>query len=60
MDIEKEIDDARRIRDAGANEKRKEDHPSSSSRKKRRTYTSQGCLVQGRGYQGQGQGRGVS
>ena len=34
MAIEREIDDARSIRDAGASEKRKESQPSSSSRKK--------------------------
>ena len=34
MAIEREIDDAQSIRDAGASEKRKEDQPSSSSRKK--------------------------
>ena len=34
MAIEREIDDARSIRDAGASEKRKEDRPSLSSRKK--------------------------
>ena len=37
MAIEREIDGARSIRDAGASEKRKEDQPSSSSRKKQRT-----------------------
>ena len=36
MAIEREIDDARSIRDAGAREKRKEDQPSLSSRKKER------------------------
>ena len=36
MAIEKEIDDARSIRDAGASEKRKEDQPSLISRKKQR------------------------
>ena len=36
MAIERAIDDAWSIRDAGASEKRKEDQPSSSSRKKQR------------------------
>ena len=34
MAIEREIDDPRSIRDTGASEKRKEDQPSLSSRKK--------------------------
>ena len=50
MDIEREIDDAQSIRDEGASEKRKEDQPSSSSRKKQRTSITQGCPVHGRGY----------
>ena len=37
MAIEREIDDAQSIRDVGASEKRKEDQPSSSSKKKQRT-----------------------
>ena len=37
MAIEREIDDARSIRDAGASKKRKEDQPSLSSKKKQRT-----------------------
>ena len=45
MDIEREINDARSIRDAGASEKRKEDQPSSSSRKKQRTFIPRGRLV---------------
>ena len=60
MAIEREIDDARSIRDAGASEKRKEDQPSSSSRKKQRTSIPRGHSVQGRDYQGQGQGRDAS
>ena len=57
MAIEREIDDARSIRDAGASEKRKEDQPSLSSKKKQRTSIPRGHSVQGRSYQGQGQGR---
>ena len=38
MAIEREIEDARSIRDASANGKRKEDQPSSSSGKKPKTY----------------------
>ena len=42
MTIEREIEDARSIRDASANAKRKENEPSSSnSRKKQRTSASQ-------------------
>ena len=60
MAIEREIDDARSIQDAGASEKRKESHSSSSSGKKRRTSVPRGHSVQGRSYQGQGQGRDAS
>ena len=56
MAIEREIDDAQSIWDASASDKMKESHSSSSSRKKRRTSVPQGHSVQGRGYQGQGQG----
>ena len=45
MATEREICDARLIRDAGATEKRKESHSSSSSGKKRRTYIPRGHLV---------------
>ena len=38
------------IRDAGASEKGKEDQPSSSLRKKQRTYIPRGRPVQGHGY----------
>ena len=38
MAIEREIDDAQSILDTGVSEKRKEDQPSSSSGKKRRTF----------------------
>ena len=60
MAIEREIDDARSIRDAGASEKRKKDQPSSSSRKKQKTSIPRGHPIQGRNYQGQGQGGGIS
>ena len=40
MAIEREIEDARSIRDAGASGKRKVDQPSSSSGKKQKTSTS--------------------
>ena len=60
MAIEREIDDSRSIRDAGASKKRKESHSSSSSGKKRRTFVPRGHSVQGRGYQGQGQGKDAS
>ena len=60
MALEREIDDAQSIRDAGANEKMKEDQPSLSSRKKQRTSIPRGRPIQGQGYQGQDQGRGVS
>ena len=43
MTIEREVDDARSIRDAGFKDKRKKSRPSSSSsRKKQRTYAPQG------------------
>ena len=58
--IEREIDDAKSIRDAGASGKRKESQPSSNTRKKQRTSTPQQFQGQGRGYQGQGQGRATS
>ena len=60
MAIEREIDDAQSIRDTGASEKRKEDQPSLSSRKKLRIFIPRGHSVQGRDYQGQGQGRDAS
>ena len=50
MAIEKEIDDAKSIRDAGATGKRKEGQPSSSTGKKKRTYTPQQFQGQSRGY----------
>ena len=40
MAIEREVEDARSIRDAGASGKRKEDQPSSSSRKKHKASSS--------------------
>ena len=56
MAIEREVDDARNIRDAGiVKDKRKESQPSSSSsRKKQKPSTPQGFNGQGRDYQGQG------
>ena len=51
MAIEKEVDDARSIRNAGVKDERKESQPSfSSSRKEQRTSTPQGFQGQGRGY----------
>ena len=47
MAIKREINDARSIRDAGVSEKRKENQPSSSSRKKQRTSIPRGRPVQG-------------
>ena len=55
--IEREVEDARSIRDTGASGKRKKDQPSSSSGKKQKTSTSRGFQCRGRGYQGQGQTR---
>ena len=58
MAIEREVDDARSIRDAGVKDKRKESQlSSSSSGKKQRTSTPQGFQGQGRGHQGQGRGQ---
>ena len=42
MAIEREVEDTRSIREMGASEKRKENQSSSSSRKKHRTFVSQG------------------
>ena len=56
--IEREVDDARNVRDAGVNVKRKESRSLSfSSGKKQRTSAPQGFQGQGCGYQGQGQGQ---
>ena len=56
MAIEREVDDARSIRDTGFSDKRKESQLfSSSSRKKQRTSTSRGFQKQGRDYQSLGQ-----
>ena len=60
MAIEKETDDARSFRDAGASEKMKKDQPPSSLRNKQRTSIARGHSVQGHGYQGQSQGRDTS
>ena len=54
MAIEKKIDDAWSIRDAGASDRRKEGQPSSSSGKKQKTYVPRGFQGQGCDYQGQG------
>ena len=53
--IEREIDDARSIRDSGAGDKRKEGQPSSSSGKKQRTSVPRGFSRQGSGFHGQSQ-----
>ena len=58
--IEREIDDARSIRDTGAGDKQKEGQPSSNSGKKQRTSVLRGFLGQGRGFQGQSQIRAPS
>ena len=51
MTIEREMDDARSIRDAGVSDKRKENQfSSSSSGKKQRTSTSRGFQGQGHDY----------
>ena len=51
MTIEREMDDARSIRDAGVSDKRKENQSSSSSSgKKQRTSTSRGFQGQGHDY----------
>ena len=51
--IEREVEDARSIRDAGASAKRKENQPYSfSSGKKQRTSASREFQRQGRSYQG--------
>ena len=52
MTMEREIEDARRTRDAGASGKRKESRSSSSSGKKQRASSSRG--FQSRGHPGQG------
>ena len=53
MTIEREMEDARSTRDAGASSKRKESQSSSSSGKKQRASSSRG--FQSRDYPGQGQ-----
>ena len=53
LSIEREIDDARSIRDTGAGDKRKEGQPSSRSGKKQRTSVPRGFSGQGRGFQSQ-------
>ena len=54
MAIKREIEDAWSIRDTVVSGKRKEDQPSSSSGKKKKTSIPQGFQGRGRGYQGQG------
>ena len=54
MAIEREITDARSIRETGTSGKRKEGHPSCSSGKKMKASSSRGFQGQGHGYQGQG------
>ena len=56
--IEREIENARSIRDAGASSKRKESQSSSSSEKKSKDSSSRG--FQSRGHRGQGQARAPS
>ena len=58
MTIEREIEEARSIQDAGVNVKRRESQSSSSSRKKPRDFSSRG--FQSLGYQSQGQARAPS
>ena len=54
--IEREVNEAKSIRDAGASDKRNENQPSSSSSgKKQRTSAPRGFQRQGRNSQGQGQ-----
>ena len=55
LTIEREIEDARSTRDAGASSKRKDSQSSSSSGKRQRAYSSRGS--QSRGHPGQGQMR---
>ena len=57
MALEREIEDAWSIRDAGTSGKRKEDKPSSSLGKMQRTSIPRVSQGLGRGYQGQGQTR---
>ena len=56
--IEREIENARSVRDAGASYKRKESQSSSSSGKKSKASSSRG--FQSRGHRGQGQSRVLS
>ena len=59
LTIKREIEEARGIRVAGTSEKR-EDQPSSSSRKRQKTYVARVFQGQGRGYPSQGQVRASS
>ena len=58
--IEREVEDARSIRDMGVNEKSKENQSSSSSGKKQRTSVLRGFQGPGHGYQSQCQVRAPS
>ena len=58
--IEREIDDARSIRDKGASDKWKKGQPSSNSRKKQRTSVPREFSGQCRGFHGQSQIRAPS
>ena len=58
--IEREIDDARSIRDTGASDKRKKGQLSLSSGKKQRTSVTRRFSGQGRGFQGLSQSRAPS
>ena len=60
MAIEREIEDARSIRDAGTSGKRKEDQLSSSLGKRQKTSAPRVFQGRGRSYQGQGQTRASS
>ena len=57
MAIEREIEDARSIRASSTSEKMKEDQPSSSLGKRKKTSTPRVFQGRGRGYQGQSQTR---
>ena len=57
MAMEREIEDAQSIRDAGTSGKRKESQTSSSSGKKPNASSSGGFQGHGHGYQGQDQTR---
>ena len=60
MAIERKIEDAQNIRDAGASDKRKKGKPSSSLGKKLKASSLRGFQGQGHDYQGQGHIRALS